>query len=96
MKHSGADYSAELTSRAWNPFVSRPISVAHGGEESIASADAGVFRADRASRSDDGFDFPPAAYPGRELFTATLSVLLIVAVVLWGGWKLTALLASLV
>ena len=53
MKHSGADYSAELTSRAWNTFVSRFYSVAHGGEESIASADAGVFRAERASRSVD-------------------------------------------
>ena len=65
----------------------------------MASADARALRAERAARSsvdaaresDDGFDFPPAAYPGRELLTATLSVLLIVALVVWGGWKLASL-----
>jgi hypothetical protein len=41
-----------------------------------------------ADESDDGFDFPPTAHPGRELFTASLVVLLIMALVIWGGWKL--------
>jgi hypothetical protein len=41
-----------------------------------------------AREYDDGLDFPPAAYPGRELFSfAVLSVTMILAVV-WGGWKL--------
>ena len=36
---------------------------------------------------DDGFDFPPTAHPGRELFTFSLFVLLIMTAVVWGGWK---------
>ena len=62
--------------------------------------DAYASRAERASQSsvrdaresDDGFDFPPTAHPGRELFTASLFVLLIMALVVWGGWKLISLL----
>jgi hypothetical protein len=41
-----------------------------------------------AEESDDGFDFPPTAHPGRELFTASFFVLLIMSLVIWGGWKL--------
>ena len=44
-----------------------------------------------ARESDDGFDFPPTAHPGRELFTASLFVLLIISFVVWGGWKLISL-----
>ena len=40
---------------------------------------------------DDGFDFPPTAHPGRELFTAILFVLLVLALLIWGGWKLISL-----
>jgi hypothetical protein len=40
---------------------------------------------------DDGFDFPPTAHPGRELFTASLFVLLIMALLVWAGWKLISL-----
>jgi hypothetical protein len=43
------------------------------------------------SESDDGFDFPPTAHPGRELFTFSLFVLLIITFVVWGGWKLISL-----
>jgi hypothetical protein len=43
------------------------------------------------SELDDGFDFPPTAHPGRELFTFTLFVLLILTAVVWGGWKLISL-----
>ncbi len=40
---------------------------------------------------DDGFDFPPTAHPGRELFTSCFFVQLITALVIWGGWKLISL-----
>jgi hypothetical protein len=45
--------------------------------------------------SDDDFDFPPTAHPGRELFTFSLFVVLVMALVLWGGWKLMSLMISL-
>jgi hypothetical protein len=44
---------------------------------------------DAAREYDDGFDFPPTAHPGRELFT--FSLLLIITAVVWGGWKLISL-----
>jgi hypothetical protein len=55
-----------------------------------------ALRAERASRPrieaarefDDGFDFPPTAYPGREVFTASVFVLVILSLLVWGGWKL--------
>jgi hypothetical protein len=40
---------------------------------------------------DDGHDFPPTAHPGRELFTGCLFVLLVLALLIWGGWKLMSL-----
>ena len=43
---------------------------------------------DAGREYDDGFDFPPTAHPGRELFTFSLFVLLIITAVVWGGWKL--------
>jgi hypothetical protein len=46
---------------------------------------------DAARECDDGFDFPPTAHPGRELFTFSLFVLLIIAILVWGGWKLISL-----
>ena len=57
---------------------------------------AGVERASQSSNGaprefDDGFDFPPTAHPGRELFTSFFFVQLIVALVIWGGWKLISL-----
>jgi hypothetical protein len=65
----------------------------------MALTDTRALRAQRASQSsvgaeresDDGFDFPPTAHPGRELFTASLFVLLIMALLVWGGWKLISL-----
>jgi hypothetical protein len=44
-----------------------------------------------AREYDDGFDFPPTAHPGRELFTFSLFVVLIITAVVWGGWKLISL-----
>ena len=65
----------------------------------MAHTDAGALPAQRASQSsvdaaretDDGLDFPPTAHPGRELFTASLFVFLIIALLVWGGWKLISL-----
>jgi hypothetical protein len=109
MKGSGGEYSAELTSRAGNLFVSRSFRVGNSGEEGMAHAEMRALRAEgawqfpadaareeAAPESDDDFDFPPTAHPGRELFTASLFVLLIMAFAIWGGWKLTALIASLI
>jgi hypothetical protein len=60
------------------------------------SQSAGVERSSQSSAEparefDDGFDFPPAAHPGRELFTSCFFVQLIMAFVIWGGWKLISL-----
>jgi len=41
--------------------------------------------------SDNDFDYPPTLHPGRELFTFSLFVLMIIALVVWGGWKLISL-----
>ena len=41
----------------------------------------------------DGFEFPPTAPPGRELFTASLFFLLVLAIPAWGGWKLISLIS---
>jgi hypothetical protein len=63
----------------------------------MARTNAHALRAERAPSvgvrrdSDDGFDFPPTAHPGRELFTASLFVLLSLALLFWGGWKLISL-----
>jgi hypothetical protein len=46
---------------------------------------------DAAREYDDGFDFPPTAHPGRELFTFSLFILLIITLLAWGGWKLVSL-----
>jgi hypothetical protein len=76
-------------------------------ETNVAHIETPALRAERASQSsvnaaresddgaaresDDGFDFPPTAHPGRELFTASLFVLLIISFLVWGGWKLISL-----
>ncbi len=41
--------------------------------------------------SDDGFDFPPTAYPFREFVTMTIFVLAVIVLMVWGGWKLFSL-----
>ena len=67
----------------------------------MAHVDAGALPAQRASQpqsvadaaceTDDGLDFPPTAHPGRELFTASLFVFVIIALLVWGGWRLISL-----
>jgi len=44
--------------------------------------------ASAAQDADDDFDFLPTAHPGRELFTASLFVLLTIALFVWAGSKL--------
>jgi hypothetical protein len=65
----------------------------------MVHTDVRGLRAERASQSslgarrdfDDGLDFPPTEHPGRELVTASLFVLLSLALLFWGGWKLISL-----
>ena len=74
--------------------------VGEAGGEPVAHTKTSALHAEGASQSpveaahedDDGYDFPPTAHPLRELFTASLFVLLIVALLVWGGWKLISLL----
>jgi hypothetical protein len=69
----------------------RETSVAHIETPALRSERASQLSVNAAHKSDDGFDFPPTAYPGRELFTASLFVLLIISFLVWGGWKLISL-----
>jgi hypothetical protein len=64
--------------------ASRVESASHTWDVERVSASA-------ARESDDGLDFPPAAHPGRELFTFSLFVLLTITFVIWGGWQLISL-----
>jgi len=66
--------------------------------ERMAHTGTRALRAERASQSfaaaresDDGFDFPPTAYPGRELFSFSLFILLIITLLASAGWKLISL-----
>lgn len=43
---------------------------------------------------DDGFNFPPTAHPDRELCTASLFLLMVTTVVIWGGSKVLSLLLT--
>jgi hypothetical protein len=76
-------------------------------DEPIAGVRTGVLRTELAPQSsvhesddnlnfsDDGFDFPPTAHPGREMFTFSLFVLLVLE--LLGGWNLISwILTSLI
>ena len=65
--------------------------MAHVETRALRAERTSQFSTDAARESDDGFDYPPTAYPGRELFTASLFVLLIMALAVWGGWKLISL-----
>ena len=43
---------------------------------------------------DDDLEFPPTAHPRRELFTASLVILLVLVLLVWVGWKLISLLSA--
>jgi hypothetical protein len=73
---------AHTATRAW-----RAERVSHtSGVERVSQSSTGAAR-----EYDDGFDFPPTAHPGRELFTFSLFVLVIITFLVWGGWKLISL-----
>jgi hypothetical protein len=61
------------------------------GERASRTSGAESASIDARRESDDGFDFPPTAHPGRELFTFSLFILLIITLLAWGGWKLISL-----
>ena len=50
---------------------------------SKSSVDAAIY---------DDSDYPQTAHPGRELFTASLFVLIVIGLLVWGGWKVISLL----
>jgi len=56
-----------------------------------ASATRELDDSDVPAFSESDFDYPPTLYPGRELFTFSLFVLMILTLVVWGGWKLISL-----
>jgi hypothetical protein len=60
--------------------------MSHGETRALRAASASAVVA--AQESDDDFDFLPTAHPGREVFTASLFVLLIIAFFVWAGSKL--------
>ena len=80
--------------QAWGTlWRSRLSSVTDSGWQPMSDGETPALRAAgtavaAAQESDDGFDFLPTAHPGRELFTASLFVLLIVALFVWTGSKL--------
>ncbi len=47
-----------------------------------------VENGDSVNASDDGFDFPPTAHPIRELITFSIFMSGIVALIIWGGYKI--------
>ena len=63
----------------------------HSSVDALRDSDAARDSESNLHFSDDDFDFPPTAHPGRELFTFSLFVLMVVALVVWGGWKLITL-----
>jgi hypothetical protein len=76
----------------------RETNVAHIQARTLRAKSSSRSVAESASQSveaerelDDGFDFPPTAHPGRELFTASVFVLLIIFLLVWGGWRLISL-----
>ena len=60
--------------------------MSHSETRALRAASARAVGA--AQDSDDDFDFLPTAHPGRELFTASLFVLLTIALFVWAGSKL--------
>ena len=81
MKGIGSDY---LAGDRMARTGTRALRVERASQSSVGDA----------RESDDGFDFPPTPYPGRELVTASLFVLVITTSVVWGGWKLTSLILT--
>jgi hypothetical protein len=68
--------------------------MAHTGTRAVRAERASQSSGGDARESDDGFDFPPTAYPDRERVTASLFVLVMTTSVVWGGWKLISLILT--
>jgi hypothetical protein len=85
-------YSVNVSKNAGNTAM-KASSNGYLADEPMARMGSLALRHGLASQSSpaDGFDFPPTAYPGRELFTGSLFVLLITAIAVWGSWKLISL-----
>ena len=47
---------------------------------------------DSVDFSDDGLDFPPTAYPFRELVTGSIFLFAALVFAIWGAWQLLLLL----
>ena len=76
MAHANAD--------AWRSETTSQLRYPAGATRELGNDGVAPF-------SDDGLDFPPTLHPGRELFTFSIFVLMIVSLVIWGGWKLISL-----
>jgi hypothetical protein len=72
---------AEMNANTWRAFETR----SQASSSSLPGSDEGL------KFSDDGLDFPPTAYPFRELSTGSIFVLGVIVFVVWGAWKLLSL-----
>jgi hypothetical protein len=79
---SGRDNMANMDVGAWGR--SEVLSQSHS---SAAIESDGTHSSYNASY-DDGFDFPPTHHPVRELVTFSMFVSGVIALLVWGGWKL--------
>ena len=63
---------------------------AWGHSEGLSQSHLGAaIKSDGAlNSSDDGFDFPPTLHPVRELVTFSIFMSGVIALIVWGGWKL--------
>jgi hypothetical protein len=71
---------AQMNASAWCQYETTsqpPIKIVPGSDDGF-------------NLPDDGLDFPPTAYPFRELVTGSIFVLALVFLV-WAGWKLLSL-----
>jgi hypothetical protein len=83
----GGDYLAdERTAHAWTRGLYAQMTPQFSG--GARESESGFYV------SNDDLDFPPTAHPGRELFTASLFVLVILTFVVWGGLNLILLMLT--
>jgi hypothetical protein len=74
-----------------NPYADE-TNASHIETRASHAESASQSSADPEYAFDDFFDFPPTAHPDRELFSASLFVVLMISLLVWGGWKLFSLL----
>jgi hypothetical protein len=71
----------QINANIWRAFETRSQS----SSGSLKGSDDGF------NFSDDSLDFPPTAYPFRELATGSIFILAAIVLVIWGAWKLLSL-----